>query len=594
MKRILILLLLVALLLPLCSCGKNKAEATTAATETAENEPLNCTVRAVPISGNVSLVNESVAAYLADTIHSANDYAEGKEELSRPNPVVLRWDVDFTAGENNLRYFVVQIWTKTDKSDARSFLVGRSEREYRFYNAYAGQKYLWNVTAYGADGVTFASSVNVFRTEDKTPRDLYVDGVTNVRDLGGRVTEDGGRVRQGLLFRGAKLDWKGIRMITDKGIKTMTQTLGIKTELDLRTDSEAGNITKSFLGDGVNYVRRTLGGGFAPDSTLRSNLKKVFAVLSDENNYPIFFHCAAGADRTGLVAWFVNGLLGVSEEDLWRDYLLTNFGDVGGSRDKSYIESKYVKTLNNRTEKTYAEKVYNYLKDEVGVPTEQLDAVIRIMKIRGAAVETNAMPAIPAGHTHTPESEDVVLYEATCSYPGIRVGYCSVCGEFIGDTVAELPINPDAHEADWNVIRQPNVTDQADGSRTGTCVLCGKYVEQTTHFSPSILSCTDRVGGTFTPVQVSFADVTRGAHFYPTANDSAGNDLLVEYSVFYNKTMLNLDTEKCDPYITTRINAETVVYWSPTSNISPAWCKYAGGFEGMEDNFIIPVSDGTV
>ena len=594
MKRILILLLLVALLLPLCSCAKKKA-AETAAPDATEEEPLSCTVRPTPIAGNVSIRNEQITAYFADEdVFSATNYAEGREELSRPNPIVLRWDVDFQAGENSLRYFVVRIWTKSDKSDARAFLVGRSERKYVFYNAYAGQKYFWNVTAYGANGVTVASAANTFRTEDQVPRTLYVDGVTNVRDLGGRVTEDGGRVRQGLLFRGAKLDWKGIKMISDEGIKTMRQTLGIKTELDLRTSEETGAITKSFLGADVNYVRRTLSGKFAPDATLQGNLKKVFAVLADEKNYPIFFHCAAGADRTGLIAWFVNGLLGVSEDDLWRDYLLTNFGDVGGSRSKSNIQNAYVKTLKNATGESYAQKVYNYLKDTVGVPKEDLDAVIRIMKIQGATVESNAMPAIPAGHTHTPESDDTLISEATCSYPGIRVKYCSVCGEFVADTISEIPIDPDGHQADWNVVRQPTVVDQADGSRNGVCVLCGKSVEQTTRFSPTILACTDKDGGTFVYDRFSFADVTRGAHFYPTADASSGNDLLIEYSVFYNRTMLNLDTERCDPYVTTRINAETVVYWSPTSNISPAWCKYAGGFEGTEDNFIIPVSDGTV
>ena len=590
MKRILILLLLVALLLPLVSCGKKKAKQTDV-----DEKPLSCTVLLTPFNGNVSLQNEQVKAYLADDVFSATDYAEGKEEFSRPAPIVLRWNVDFQAGKNNLRYFVLRIWTKPDKSDERAFIIGREEREYAFYNAYAGQEYSWNVTAYGADGVTVASAVNTFRTEDQVPRDLYVDGVTNVRDLGGRVTEDGGRVRQGLLFRGAKLDWKGIKMISDEGIKTMRQTLGIKTELDLRTDNESGAITESFLGADVNYVRRTLSGGFAPDATLRGNLKKVFALLADENNYPIFFHCAAGADRTGLVAWFVNGLLGVSEDDLWRDYLLTNFGDVGGSRDKSFIDSKYVKTLKNATGASYAQKVYNYLKDTAGVPGEQLDAVIRIMKIQpGAAAESNAMPAIPAGHTHVPESDDTLISEATCSYPGIRVKYCSVCGEFIGDTVAEIPIDPDGHRADWTVTRQPTVTDQADGSRNGTCVLCGKYVEQTTRFSPSILVCTDQIGGTYVPDRVSFADLMRGAHFYPTTSAAAGNDLLIEYSVFYNQTMRNLDTEKCDPYATTRINAEPVVYWSPTADISGSWCKYAGGFEGTEENFVIPVSDGTV
>ena len=74
--------------------------------------------------------------------------------------------------------------------------------------------------------------------------------------------------------------------------------------------------------------------------------------------------------------------------------------------------NKYVKTLKNRTEKTYAEKVYNYLKNVVGVPKEQLDAVIRILKISAGETVAYTMPAIPAGHVHTPGSAETVLYTA--------------------------------------------------------------------------------------------------------------------------------------------------------------------------------------
>lgn len=55
----------------------------------------------------------------------------------------------------------------------------------------------------------------------------------------------------------------------------------------------------------------------------------------DDNNYPIVFHCIAGADRTGTVAMLLEALLGVPEEELWRDYLTTGFmGRVSDQRHK--------------------------------------------------------------------------------------------------------------------------------------------------------------------------------------------------------------------------------------------------------------------
>ncbi|MBR5388667.1 MAG: tyrosine-protein phosphatase, partial [Clostridia bacterium] len=53
-------------------------------------------------------------------------------------------------------------------------------------------------------------------------------------------------------------------------------------------------------------------------------LKRIFYYLTDEKNYPIYVHCNAGADRTGTVAFLINGLLGVSFEDLTRDFELTS------------------------------------------------------------------------------------------------------------------------------------------------------------------------------------------------------------------------------------------------------------------------------
>lgn len=43
-----------------------------------------------------------------------------------------------------------------------------------------------------------------------------------------------------------------------------------------------------------------------------------------EGEGPVLIHCAAGKDRTGLLAALTHSLLGVSRDDLINDYLLTN------------------------------------------------------------------------------------------------------------------------------------------------------------------------------------------------------------------------------------------------------------------------------
>ena len=69
----------------------------------------------------------------------------------------------------------------------------------------------------------------------------------------------------------------------------------------------------------------------------------------------------------------------MSENDLWRDYLFSNFALIKHKRGTG-IKSVYVDQLKAAPGKTFAEQIYNYLKDTVKVPEADLKAVIRIMK----------------------------------------------------------------------------------------------------------------------------------------------------------------------------------------------------------------------
>ena len=108
---------------------------------------------------------------------------------------------------------------------------------------------------------------------------------------------------------------------------------GLKTDLDLRNERECFGMTGSPLGGEVHwhhvpYLPYDIDGEAARDCN-----RRVLRFLLDPANHPAVFHCIGGADRTGTVACLIEALLGVSEDDLWKDYLATGFwGEVSNRR----------------------------------------------------------------------------------------------------------------------------------------------------------------------------------------------------------------------------------------------------------------------
>jgi hypothetical protein len=65
--------------------------------------------------------------------------------------------------------------------------------------------------------------------------------------------------------------------------------------------------------------------GLAKDSldVCTKEVYQVFAVLVDTKNMPVLLHCTQGKDRTGLTVMLVLILLGVSQEAIEKDYLVS-------------------------------------------------------------------------------------------------------------------------------------------------------------------------------------------------------------------------------------------------------------------------------
>ena len=155
------------------------------------------------------------------------------------------------------------------------------------------------------------------------------DGATawNVRDLGGWPC-DGGAVKYGLLIRGGKL------AAADRDV--LVGDIGIQHDLDLRGREGGGSddepdMTGSPLGSDVWYTRTQQYAWYAltPVATWQAYLRCVIDAVTHRE--PVYFHCTAGADRTGTLACVLEGLLGMSQSDIDKDYELTTFYSGSGS-----------------------------------------------------------------------------------------------------------------------------------------------------------------------------------------------------------------------------------------------------------------------
>ena len=248
-----------------------------------------------------ALQREFIARNKCDGIENALNWLrplKQGQELSNPAPVRFSWETDSEES-------VLELSENKAFENARVFFCNGTSIEAD--NLLAGQKYYWRVN--GCKSFWF-------ETADAYPRFIRIDGCHNVRDMGGA------KIKQGLLYRGSELDRH--YKIAEKGKRIFTQVLNIKTELDLRLES-IGEIDKCSAGDSVRLVQMP----YRPYEEIfedrhRAMIVKIMELFADERNYPIYFHCWGGADRTGMLALYLMAIAGESEENMHLDYEMTS------------------------------------------------------------------------------------------------------------------------------------------------------------------------------------------------------------------------------------------------------------------------------
>lgn len=151
------------------------------------------------------------------------------------------------------------------------------------------------------------------------PGKTFADAAANLEEVREKIDS-------GDAFKVEKTFKKGDVRLTDASREYALEFLGIRSDIDLRSDFECAGMEGSPFGPQVEWFHYS-SGCYSSMATKfgRDAFTEVFRVFLDERNYPIDFHCIAGQDRTGAVAFIINGLLGVPEEDLWLDWETTGF-----------------------------------------------------------------------------------------------------------------------------------------------------------------------------------------------------------------------------------------------------------------------------
>lgn len=318
------------------------------------------------LDGSIYEVTSNYSKYI-----TAN-YSTGKD-IFAPKKIVISWDCSDEA-----EYYTVKIGSNRKLTDAQSFVTFNTQLELE--TLYSGYHYFYQIQAKCKEH-TIKSKVFDFHTEALT-RTISIEGVSNTRDIGGYVTEDGEhRIRQGLVYRGGRLS-----EITNKGREQALSTYRIKTDLDLRGEGE----TSSPLGDDVQFVSYKCPWYYGHSAGIEAEdykpgLKNAIQMFANKDNYPIYAHCSLGRDRTGTICFLINALCGVGEKDLFMDYELSMMSYMGcydGCEVNERVNTfwglyNYINSYNGM-EGSLAEKTEAYMLD-LGITQSEIDSIRSIL-----------------------------------------------------------------------------------------------------------------------------------------------------------------------------------------------------------------------
>jgi protein-tyrosine phosphatase len=186
---------------------------------------------------------------------------------------------------------------------------------------------------------------------------VVIEGMSNLRDIGGYRAGGDGRVRRGMVFRSEALVFSGAQTkasIYREDNAYAYKRIAVKTIIDLRGAREAQVSPSAWPhATGAQLISFPMDAGGEGDATvimqlLRNGKLRAFGVedlarfyaamarrlapmfgdalnaLAKPDRLPALIHCAAGKDRTGMLVAFLLEILGTPREEIVSDYAFTD------------------------------------------------------------------------------------------------------------------------------------------------------------------------------------------------------------------------------------------------------------------------------
>lgn len=174
--------------------------------------------------------------------------------------------------------------------------------------------------------------------EESRAEELQIDGLVNVRDLGGLQVQDGRVIRSRQVIRSDNP--KGM---TEQGQLDLSEEVAPALVVDLRMLLEVTHEGYVIGHESARMVHLPMipQSGITPeqieaggadnlvDDYLRQietnapSIIEALRLMADPQNRPLVVHCTAGKDRTGVVIAMLLDILGVSHENIVADYHVT-------------------------------------------------------------------------------------------------------------------------------------------------------------------------------------------------------------------------------------------------------------------------------
>ena len=331
----------------------------------------------VVLPEKIYVANEAVVEWMNGTQSAKEIYGEYREygRLDYTKAFDFLYSIDNLPVNYRIESQHISIVDKDCSKEVFSQSISTEKRSVSIENLRPDTNYEYLIQVSISKGQKIEKS-GTFKTEPSLCF-LFINGARNVRDIGTLKTVDGRQIKKYMVYRGSEIDGavEPIYTIKQDGIEYMLNALNIRTELDLRWYDY--KTMKDVLGSKVkhSYYPTEAYNDFFDTDYSNENSKMIFSELANPDAYPVYIHCTRGTDRTGTIMYILEALLGVNEDNLYRDWecSVLCLGD-------SFYEDMhtFIQRFKQLPGNTMQEKAENYLLS-IGVTKQEIDSIREIL-----------------------------------------------------------------------------------------------------------------------------------------------------------------------------------------------------------------------